>query len=91
MKLWSVSAHGSSSTDCEAVVFARREQKRGACSRAVCAGFRSSTGRVLWPYRACSSSCIFKSEVGNSNYFVVFSNWLNEFCDSWLSNLIEEL
>ena len=58
--------------------------EHGAC-------YLASTGHVLWPHGACSSSCIFKSEVGNSNYFVVFSNWLNELCDSWLSNLIEEL
>ena len=46
--------------------------------------FFGRTGRVLPP----ASS---KSEVGNSDYFVIFSNWKNELCDSDLSNLIEEL
>ena len=61
--------------------------------------FQSSTGRVPRQHGACffgrtgrilplASS---KSEVDNSDCFVIFSNWKNELCDSDLSKLIEEL
>ena len=46
--------------------------------------FLGSTGRVLYPVSS-------KSEVDNSDCFVIFSNWKNELCDSDLSKLIEEL
>ena len=91
--------HGSCSTDREAVVFARTGQSHGACSRAVCMDFWSSMGRVLSAARGVflgSTERVLyhtssKSEVGNSDCFVVFSNWKNELCDSDLSNLIEKL